>query len=67
MCLSMRIEDSISSCSFLLAQGSQLPAGLVFAGKYQIQQDRQRTGSSATVLAHDISHQEAADEDPAEV
>ncbi len=34
------------------AQGSQLPEGLLFGGKYVIQQDRQRSGSAANVLAH---------------
>ena len=52
---------------FSLVQGSQLPAGIEFAGRYLIQQDRQRTGSSATVLAHDKSHQNPAEEGPAEV
>ena len=48
-------------------QGSQLPAGIEFAGRYLIQQDRRRTGSSATVLAHDTAHQDSAEEGPAEV
>ena len=50
-----------------VVQGSQLPAGIEFAGRYLIQQDRQRTGSSATVLAHHKSHQDPAEEGPAEV
>lgn len=48
-------------------QGSQLPAGIQFASRYLIQQDRQRSGSSATVLAIDKSRQDSADEGPAEV
>ncbi len=54
-----------------LVQGSQLPEGLLFGGKYVIQQDRQRSGSAATVLAHQAPaacHGDSSEqEDPTEV
>lgn len=48
-------------------QGSQLPAGLLFGGKYLIQQDRQRIGSAATVLAHEAPAAHSDEEHPREV
>ncbi|KAL0019157.1 hypothetical protein WJX79_001466 [Trebouxia sp. C0005] len=51
--------------------GSQLPEGLLFGGKYVIQQDRQRNGSAATVLGHQApaacSGDSSEQEDPTEV